>query len=67
MEDVIPESPAEKAGFKTGDILVSVGNNFTNNIQVYKNLLQAPNQKIKVIVNRNNELILLTIKPDSIL
>lgn len=67
VEDVIPESPAEKAGFKTGDILVSVGNNFTNNIQVYKNLLQAPNQKIKVIVNRNNELILLTIKPDSIL
>ena len=67
VEDVIPGSPGEKAGFKVGDVLVSVGNNLSNNIQTYKNILQAPGQRIKVIVNRNDDLIILTLRPDSIL
>lgn len=67
VEDVIPGSPAEKAGFKIGDIVVSVGSDFSNNIQAYKNLLQSSTQKHKVIISRNEELIILTLKPDSIL
>lgn len=67
VEDVIPGSPGEKAGFKTGDVLVGVGNNFSNNIQAYKNLLQTPNRKIKIIINRDNNLLILTLKPASIL
>src|SRR6185369_11973763 len=67
VEDVIPGSPAEKAGFKQGDIVVSIGNNFSNNIQAYKTILQSAGEKLKVIVNRDNNLTLLTLRPDSIL
>ena len=67
VEDVIKDSPAEKAGFKTGDILVGVDNNFSGNIQAYKNILQSTNRKMKVIVNRDNTLIMLTLKTASIL
>lgn len=67
VEDVIPGSPGEKAGFKSGDIIISVGNNMSNNIQVYKNLLQVTGQKIKIIVNRSDSLLVLNLKPASIL
>jgi Aspartyl protease/PDZ domain len=67
VEDVIPGSPAEKAGFKLGDEIFSVGNNFTHNIQQYKNLLMVPNQRIKVIVVREEELKQLQLKTSSIL
>ncbi len=67
VEDIVKGSPAEKAGFQTGDILVSVDNNFSGNIQEYKNILQSTNRKMKVIVNRNGELVILTLKPASIL
>ena len=59
-------SPAEKAGFKEDDILLSVGTNFTNNIQAYKNLLQNPGEKVKVIVKRGGQLVQLTILVKSI-
>lgn len=67
VEDIIEGSPAAEAGLKEGDILVAVGGNFSNNIQAYKNLLQSPRQRIKLIVSRDNNLLLLTLKPDSIL
>ncbi|MFT3704002.1 MAG: aspartyl protease family protein [Agriterribacter sp.] len=67
VEDVIPGSPAEKAGFKRGDIVVSIDNNFTNNIQAYKTILQSAGEKLKVIVSRDNNLTMLTLRPDSIL
>jgi hypothetical protein len=44
-----------------------VGNNISNNIQTYKSILQAPGQRIKVIVNRSDSLLILTLRPDSIL
>lgn len=60
-EDVIKGSPADKAHFKPGDEIISVGKNFSNNIQIYKNLLQTPNDEIKVIVKRGSELLELTL------
>ena len=65
--DVIPKSPAEQAGVKFEDEIVSVGNSLSFNIQQYKNILQVPNQRIKIIVRRNNELVELYIKTKSIL
>ncbi|MGN6440005.1 MAG: aspartyl protease family protein [Agriterribacter sp.] len=67
VEDIVDGSPAATAGLQTGDILISVAGNFSNNIQTYKNLLQAPGQKLKLIVSRDNNLVMLTLKPDSIL
>jgi len=64
--DVMKESPAEKAGLKEDDILLSVGNNFSNNIQTYKNLLQNTGDKLKLIVNRNGELLQMNLQVKSI-
>jgi C-terminal processing protease CtpA/Prc len=65
--DIIKDSPAEKAGFKVGDELMSVGNNISMDIQQYKNLLQSASEHIKVIIKRNKELIQLNLKVKSIL
>ena len=65
--DVIKDSPAEKAGFKVDDEIISVGNNISVNIQQYKNILQSPNERLKVIVKRNQDLITLVLKVKCIL
>lgn len=65
-EDVIKGSPADKAGIRMGDELISVGKNISYNIQAYKNILQTPNEEIKLIVKRNDRLIELTINTLSI-
>ena len=65
--DVMPGSPAEVAGFKPGDIVMAIENNFTNNIQAYKTLLQTPGGKLKILVLREDGPALLTLKVKSIL
>lgn len=65
--DVIANSPGEKCGFQPDDEIISIGNNFSKNIQQYKNLLQTPNETFKVIIKRGKELKELTIRPKSIL
>ena len=67
IEDIIAGSPADKAGLKIGDEIFGVGNNLTQNIQQYKNLLQVPNQKVKIVVLRNGELLQLNLKTGTIL
>lgn len=67
VDDVIADSPAEKAGVLKDDIIVSVNNNFSNNIMQYKDILQTEREKIKIIVRRKGELIQLSLKPKSIL
>jgi predicted aspartyl protease len=64
--DVMKESPAEKAGFREDDIVLSVGNNFSNNIQAYKSLLQNTGDKLKLIVNRKGELLQMNLQVKSI-
>lgn len=66
VEDIISGSPADKAKFMAGDEIVVVGTNFSHNITVYKNLLQVPNQDIKVIVRRGENLITLLLSTISI-
>lgn len=66
VADVMKDSPAEKAGFKTGDVIFSVANNFTKDIQAYKNLLQNVGERIKVIIRRDGDLMELTLKVRSI-
>lgn len=66
VEDVIDGSPAAKAKFLVGDEIYGVGNNFTHNINAYKNILQTPNLEIKVIVMRNGKLVELSLYTKSI-
>jgi len=67
VEDVIEESPGEKAGFIPGDIIIGMDNNFTKNIQAYKAMLQTPGARIKVVVLRDGAPLILTLVVDNIL
>jgi C-terminal processing protease CtpA/Prc len=61
-DDVIKNSPAEKSGLKKDDIILGVNTNFSNDIGVYKNLMQNVGEKVILIVSRNNELMTLSFK-----
>ncbi|MEO7527155.1 MAG: PDZ domain-containing protein, partial [Chitinophagaceae bacterium] len=67
VDDVIKDSPSDKAGFKTDDEIVSVGNNFSSNIQQYKDLLQEPKVRLQVIIRRKGELHTIILFTGSIL
>jgi gag-polyprotein putative aspartyl protease/Aspartyl protease len=67
IEDIIADSPADKAGLKINDILIGVGTNFTNNIMQYKTQLQNATGKIKMFISRDGKIMELFIKPKSIL
>jgi Aspartyl protease/PDZ domain len=64
--DIMQGSPAEKAGLKADDVVVAVSNNFSNNIQTWKNLLQNAGEKIPMLVKRNTELLQLKLVVKSI-
>jgi PDZ domain/Aspartyl protease len=67
VTDIMPNSPAEKAGFKEGDIIISINNNINANIQVYKNMLQTAGAKLSVVVIRNEGPVQLYLKVKNIL
>ena len=67
VTDIMKGSPAEAAGFKIDDIIMAMDNNFSKNVQTYKNLLQNQGEKIKVLVFRDGLPLMLTIKVRSIL
>jgi hypothetical protein len=50
--DVMKDSPAEKAGFKVDDVVISINENMSQNLQLYKSMLQNTGDKIRVVVNR---------------
>lgn len=52
ITDINKDSPAEKAGIKPGDVVLGVGNNFSNNIQTYRELLKAKGSRIDLVVSR---------------
>jgi hypothetical protein len=64
--DVMPGSPAEKAGLLPDDVLVAVNTNFSNNIQAYKNLLQNAGEKVQMIIRRKGELMTMNLRVKSI-
>ena len=64
--DVMPGSPAEKAGLQVDDVVVAVNANFSNNIQAYKSQLQNAGEKVSIIVRRKGELMSMSMKVKSI-
>jgi hypothetical protein len=67
VEEVVKDSPGERAGFKPGDRILAVNNNFSQNIQVYKLMLQSVGQVVKVLVTREGKPVLLFLKVRNIL
>lgn len=59
IDDVVPGSPADRSNFKKDDVILSINNNFSNDINQYKDLLQSADDKIKVLIIRNNQPILI--------
>jgi hypothetical protein len=64
--DVMTGSPADLAGFKVDDLVISVNNNMSQNLQVYKSMMQNAGNKIKFLVRRREGLIELNMKIKSI-
>ncbi|MEO7982668.1 MAG: aspartyl protease family protein, partial [Bacteroidota bacterium] len=65
--DVAKGSPAEAAGVKEGDELLAVNKNFSQNLNQYKIALQAPNERIKLILRREKVIMEIEFKIRSIL
>ena len=53
--DVMKDSPAEKAGLKVDDVVIGVNDNLSQNLQLYKSMLQNTGDKVKLLVNRRPE------------
>ncbi len=67
IDDVIPGSPADISGLKVGDQVISVGNDFSLNIESYRNTLQVAYAVIRIIIKRNNNLEAVSLRTTSIL
>jgi hypothetical protein len=67
LGDVARGSPAETAGLREGDVVIGINNVVGQNIQLFKTALQAPGEKIKMIVSRDGDLLEFTFKIKSIL
>lgn len=62
VDDIIEGSPSDKSGLKNGDIIMSVDNNFTNNIETYKNLLQKSGSRVTILVMRDGAPIIISLR-----
>lgn len=66
LGDVAKGSPAEEAGLKEGDRVIAINNNFSQNLQQFKQELQHTGQKVKMVISRNGELLQYNFKIKSI-
>jgi hypothetical protein len=63
VEDVIPGSPGELAGFRSGDIILAINNDISNNIRIYKEMLQQTGVKLRFLISRPEGLVVITMRP----
>ncbi len=64
---ILSDSPAEKAGFEEGDVILAVNGNFSNDIHVYHELLKGAGKVVRVLILRNGAPQLIKLKVKSIL
>jgi predicted aspartyl protease len=67
ITDIIRGSPAEKAGFKKGDVVVAINNYVGNNLQLYRELLKNVGTRVNMLIMRNNQLMMKKLPIKSIL
>jgi hypothetical protein len=67
IDDVLANSPAEKAGILSGDKVISVDNNFSGNINQYEKILQQVRTPVRLLIMRNDKAKIIEIVPKSIL
>lgn len=62
IDDIVKGSPADKAGLMDGDAVMAIDNNFSGNLETYKNLLQRTGFRTAILIMRKNIPTLLYIK-----
>ncbi|NLR78983.1 aspartyl protease family protein [Chitinophaga eiseniae] len=67
VTDIIKGSPAEKAGFKKGDIILAINNNLGPNLQLFRDILKNIGTRAVCLINRDNDLMLKKLPIKSIL
>ncbi|MCW3462448.1 aspartyl protease family protein [Chitinophaga nivalis] len=67
VTDVIKNSPAEKAGFRKGDIIMAINNNLGANLQLFREILKNIGSKAIILISRDNDLIIKKLPIKSIL
>jgi len=65
--DVMKDSPAEKAGFKVDDLVISINDNMSQNLQLYKSMLQNTGDRVRIKISRPEGIQELNLKVKSIL
>lgn len=66
VEDVLPGSPGELAGFRTGDMILAINNDISGNIRVYKEMLQQTGAKLRFLVRNEDGIRVLVMRPGRI-
>ncbi len=67
LGDVARDSPAEAAGLREGDVVVAVNKNFSQDLQQYKMAMQNTGDHLKLIIQRDGQLLEFNLKVKSIL
>ena len=67
VTDIIKGSPAEKVGFRKGDIIMGINNNLGPNLQLFRELLKNIGTKATCLVARDQELLIKRLPIKSIL
>lgn len=62
VDDIVKGSPADRAGLKNGDVIMSIDNNFSGNLEVYKNLLQRTGDRITILAMRKNKPLIISLR-----
>jgi hypothetical protein len=65
--DIMENSPAQKAGFHVGDIILAVENDFSGNLQSYRILLQDTKTTLRIVVLRDGKPEVINLRVQSIL
>ena len=65
---IVPDSPAEKAGFESGDKVVRMGEQAVTHWSQWVNYIrQRPGELIPVQIERAGQVLLLTVKPNPVI
>ncbi|WP_245752366.1 aspartyl protease family protein [Chitinophaga arvensicola] len=67
VTDIIKGSPAEKVGFRKGDIIMGINNNLGPNLQLFRELLKNIGTKATCLVSRDKEILIKRLPIKSIL
>jgi hypothetical protein len=67
VTEVMKGSPAEQSGIKEGDEIIGINNILSKNMLALKSALQVPGEKVKILVQREEGPVLITVRVKSIL